>query len=65
MFEKEPEELPCGQHDKYKEIRKVTGKMIMDNPFLLHLMVTESLLTAKKDKIFFTKKEDMHDNKEG
>ncbi len=42
MFDKEPEVLPCGQHDKYKAIRKATGKMLLKNPFLFHLWLNQT-----------------------
>jgi hypothetical protein len=34
MFEDKPDILPCGQHDKYKEHRQLTGRMIRRNPFI-------------------------------
>jgi hypothetical protein len=41
MFDEEPETLPCGQHDKYKEVRKATAKRIRKNPLILHLLAME------------------------
>jgi hypothetical protein len=34
MFEKAPENLPCGQHDKYKAQRERNGKLLLNNPSL-------------------------------
>lgn len=28
MFDKKPNTLPCGQHDKFKLYRKITGNLI-------------------------------------
>ena len=34
MFRERPENLPCGQHDKYAEIRKKNGELLRKNPAL-------------------------------
>ena len=38
MFEKAPDPLPCGQHDRFADVRAVTQKMIKQNPALLVLL---------------------------
>jgi len=40
MFEKAPETLPCGQHDKFAEVRKMTGRLITKHPEILAMMIT-------------------------
>ena len=53
MFEEKPSELPCGQHDKFKLEREITGRMIRKNPIILIGMVQEAMAknkTAKKEK---------------
>lgn len=44
MFEKEPEELPCGQHDKYYQMRKAFGRLLLKNPFLMHMVINEAMV---------------------
>lgn len=39
MFEKKPKVLPCGQHDKFKKRREMTGKLIIKHPEILALMI--------------------------
>jgi hypothetical protein len=39
MFEQQPEELPCGQHDKFKEVRRATGELIRKHPLILAGMI--------------------------
>lgn len=41
MFEKSPEHLPCGQHDKFAEARRLTGNLIRKNPAILAMMIRE------------------------
>ncbi len=41
MFLKAPEVLPCGQHDKYKLERELTGRLIKKNPSLILGMLLE------------------------
>lgn len=35
MFEKQPDILPCCQHDKYKEQCQIMGRKIRENPSIL------------------------------
>lgn len=39
MFEKAPDILPCGQHDKFAEARKMTGQLITEHPEILAMMI--------------------------
>lgn len=48
MFDEEPETLPCGQHDKYKEVRQATAALIAKHPFMVHLLVLEALTGTKR-----------------
>lgn len=34
MFRGAPDVLPCGQHDKYKTARDVTGRLLRKHPIL-------------------------------
>jgi len=43
MFKDKPEKLPCGQHDKFASIRKVTGEAIKKNPALLMGIVMKEM----------------------
>ena len=43
MFKNKPSILPCGQHDKYKLERQLTGKLIKRNPIILYAMIQEVL----------------------
>lgn len=43
MFRDRPETLPCGQHDKYAEVRKKNGEMIRKNPALFIELVRSGL----------------------
>ena len=47
MFDKKPRDLPCGQHDKFRELRKATGKAILRNPLILMAMVNELNMDLK------------------
>lgn len=42
MFRDAPEQLPCGQHDKYAELRRINGKLFAKNPLLF--MISRGLL---------------------
>lgn len=35
MFKDAPEQLPCGQHDKFALERSITGYLIKKNPALI------------------------------
>lgn len=50
MFEKQPEQLPCGQHDKYDQMRKAFGKLLLKNPFLMHLVINEAITPLKGEE---------------
>jgi len=41
MFKTAPANLPCGQHDKFRELRKETGRRIIENPQILAQMIRE------------------------
>lgn len=43
MFRDRPETLPCGQHDKYAEVRKKNGEMLRKNPALFIELVEQFL----------------------
>jgi hypothetical protein len=43
MFSEAPSMLPCGQHDKFAELRRVTGKAIRKHPAILIGMVLEAM----------------------
>ncbi len=47
MFDTEPETLPCGQHDKYKEVRQATAALLVKSPFMVHLLMLETLTGRK------------------
>jgi hypothetical protein len=55
MFENKPETLPCGQHDKYKEIRQATGKMLRKHPLMLlgMLPLGKTSVMMTKERILF------------
>lgn len=44
MFLNAPEELPCGQHDKFKKEVEAMGKLILKNPAILMGLVEEAKL---------------------
>lgn len=39
MFECQPSVLPCAQHDKYAEQRKLNGRLITQHPHILAMMI--------------------------
>lgn len=39
MFEKAPDKLPCGQHDKFKELVKANGEILRRNPLLFAAII--------------------------
>ncbi len=39
MFRDRPDELPCGQHDKFDGQRRSMGKLILKYPQLLTILV--------------------------
>ena len=39
MFKTAPANLPCGQHDKFKERRDQMGKIIRKHPWILAQMI--------------------------
>ncbi len=39
MFKSAPEILPCGQHDKFKLERQITGQLITKHPEILAMMI--------------------------
>jgi hypothetical protein len=39
MFREAPEELPCGQHDKFSAERKATGQLVTEHPEILAKMI--------------------------
>ena len=41
MFLDRPEKLPCGQHDKHKLERQITGDLIRRNPLILYGITSE------------------------
>lgn len=51
MLKEEPKQLPCGQHDKYKDMRKAFGKLLLKNPFLMHLVINNTLDDWRQDSI--------------
>jgi len=40
MFKSAPKVLPCGQHDKFKIERQMTGQLITKHPEILAMMIT-------------------------
>ena len=40
MFKSAPEILPCGQHDKFKLERQITGQLITKHPEILAMMMS-------------------------
>jgi hypothetical protein len=43
MFRHKPEVLPCGQHDKFAEIRKKGGELLRKNPILFMDFIKSNL----------------------
>jgi hypothetical protein len=39
MFKDMPKNLPCGQHDKFENQRKINGKLILQHPEILTMMI--------------------------
>jgi hypothetical protein len=39
MFKTAPDILPCGQHDKFKMERQITGQLITKHPEILAMMI--------------------------
>ncbi len=60
MFEAKPEKLPCGQHDKYKDMRQATGRLLRVSPFLVHLMTIEAMTMTKEQKFFGNARQPMN-----
>lgn len=39
MFREAPEELPCGQHDKFAGERKATGQLVTEHPEIMAMII--------------------------
>ncbi len=60
MFEEKPATIPCGQHDKYKDMRQATGRLLRVSPFLVHLMTMESMMQTKEQRLFGNARQPMN-----
>lgn len=43
MFKQKPENLPCWQHDKFNEIRKRSGALLLKNPISFMEFINSNL----------------------
>jgi hypothetical protein len=50
MFENKPWNLPCGQHDKYKDLRQRSGRLMRQHPIMLQMLTMQSILMERKLK---------------
>ena len=39
MFREQPNVIPCAQHDKFKNDRKLTGRLVTEHPEILAMMI--------------------------
>jgi hypothetical protein len=50
MFEDQPYHVPCGQHDKYKDLRQRSGRLMRKHPIVIQMSVLQSILMERKRK---------------
>jgi len=44
MFRDKPEKVPCGQHDKFRLHREITGRMLKKHPEMFLAFVADALM---------------------